>query len=206
MVTVGLKGLALLAPSVSRSKKGQVFHHKVSKMLHILKCSWLMPSAWALVISAAIATPAIAEEMTGDAVPAMPQTVEESPFASEREAVIWRQDELKELERLLRQLRFDIVNNQDARGAAPRLAILEEKATQAHFLPAFIAGTHGRGSDARPEIWEEWADFAAGFSDLEQKVATLVDAAEQEDYRAATRAFSDVGLSCKSCHRAYRYN
>ena len=69
------------------------------------------------------------------AAPAMPQSVDETPFASEREAVIWRQDELKDLERLLRQLRFDLVNNQDAQGAAPRLAELQEKATQAHFFP-----------------------------------------------------------------------
>ena len=138
--------------------------------------------------------------------PAMPQSVDDTPFGSEREAVIWRQDELKDLERLLRQLCFDLVNNQDARGAAPRLAELQEKATQAHLLPAFIAGTHGRGSDAKPEIWEEWDDFSAGFVDLEEKVGVLIDAAEQEDYRAATRAFSEVGLSCRSCHRAYRYD
>jgi cytochrome c556 len=138
--------------------------------------------------------------------PAMPQSAADTPFASDREAVIWRQDELKDLERLLRQLRFDLVNNQDARGAAPRLAELQEKATQAHFLPAFIAGTHGPGSDAKPDIWEEWDEFAAGFTDLEEKVSILVEAAEQEDYRAATRAFSDVGLSCRSCHRAYRYD
>ena len=66
--------------------------------------------------------------------------------------------------------------------------------------------THGRGSDAKPEIWEEWDDFSAGFVDLEEKVGVLIDAAEQEDYRAATRAFSEVGLSCRSCHRAYRYD
>ncbi|UYO74428.1 cytochrome c [Halomonas qinghailakensis] len=176
-------------------------------MPHTFKRLWLIPSVWFVVISGGIATDAMAEEMVAEnTVPPMPQTIEDSPFASEREAVIWRQDELKELERLLRQLRFDLVNNQDARGAAPRLVMLQERATQAHFLPAFIVGTHGRGSDARPEIWEEWEDFAEGFTDLEQKVETLVDAAEQEDYRAATQAFSDVGLSCKSCHRAYRYN
>ncbi|WP_189463050.1 c-type cytochrome [Vreelandella hamiltonii] len=136
----------------------------------------------------------------------MPTSAEGTPFASERDAVIWRQDELKDLERLLRQLRFDLVNNRDARGAEPRLEELQQKATQAHFLPAFIEGTHGRGSDARPEIWQEWEDFSAGFVDLEEKVADLVEAAQQEDYRAATRAFSDVSLSCRSCHRAYRYN
>ncbi|HBM28866.1 MAG TPA: cytochrome C [Halomonas sp.] len=160
---------------------------------------------WALSVAllGLFSTGVNAEQPT---TPAMPQSAADTPFASDREAVIWRQDELKDLERLLRQLRFDLVNNQDARGAAPRLAELQEKATQAHFLPAFIAGTHGPGSDAKPDIWEEWDEFAAGFTDLEEKVSILIEAAEQEDYRAATRAFSDVGLSCRSCHRAYRYD
>ena len=160
---------------------------------------------WALSVAllGLFSTGVNAEQPT---TPAMPQSAADTPFASDREAVIWRQDELKDLERLLRQLRFDLVNNQDARGAAPRLAELQEKATQAHFLPAFIAGTHGPGSDAKPDIWQEWDEFAAGFTDLEEKVSILVEAAEQEDYRAATRAFSDVGLSCRSCHRAYRYD
>ncbi|QHD49886.1 cytochrome c [Vreelandella aquamarina] len=160
---------------------------------------------WALSVAllGLFSTGVNAEQPT---TPAMPQSAADTPFASDREAVIWRQDELKDLERLLRQLRFDLVNNQDARGAAPRLAELQEKATQAHFLPAFIAGTHGPGSDAKPDIWEEWDEFSAGFTDLEEKVSILIEAAEQEDYRAATRAFSDVGLSCRSCHRAYRYD
>lgn len=168
---------------------------------HSLSPKRLALSASALTVFGLLSIGAHAEQ-----APAMPQSIDDTPFSSEREAVIWRQDELKDLERLLRQLRFDLVNNQDARGAAPRLAELQEKATQAHFLPAFIAGTHGGGSDAKPEIWEEWGDFSAGFIDLEEKVSVLLEAAEQEDYRAATRAFSDVGLSCRSCHRAYRYD
>ncbi|WP_404377757.1 c-type cytochrome [Vreelandella aquamarina] len=171
-------------------------------MLHHLTRQWLNGMVGAALFTGVLSTAAYAEQTP----PAMPESVEQTPFSSEREAVIWRQDELKDLERLLRQLRFDLVNNQDAQGAAPRLAELQERATQANLLPAFIAGTHGPGSDAKPDIWEEWDEFAAGFTDLEQKVATLVEAAEQEDYRAATRAFSEVGLSCRSCHRAYRYD
>lgn len=169
---------------------------------------WLIRSACTAAISGMFAMGALANEgaiAQGTVLP-MPQSAEDTPFASDREAVMWRQDELKDLERLVRQLRFDLVNNRDARGAAPRLAELRERATQAHFLPAFIAGTHGRGSDARPQIWEEWDAFAAGFTDLAQHVEALIEAAEQEDYRAATQRLSDVGLSCRSCHRAYRYD
>ncbi|WP_253451901.1 cytochrome c [Halomonas sp. Y3] len=126
-------------------------------------------------------------------------------FENPREAVTWRREELKSIERLVRQLRFDLVNNRDARGAEPRLAELAERASGESLLPAFIEGSHGRGSEARPLIWEEWEAFEAGFADLEARVAALREAAEAEDYRLATRELSDLSLSCRSCHRRYRY-
>lgn len=136
----------------------------------------------------------------------MPQAASDTPFASDREAVIWRREELKDIESLVRQLRFDLVNNQDIEAAAPRLEQLQTRASAEHLLPAFIAGTHGSGSEARASIWEEWDEFAAGFTDLEEKIANLVNVAEQDDLRETTKALSDVGASCKSCHRAYRYD
>lgn len=137
---------------------------------------------------------------------AMPQAVSDTPFASEREAVIWRREELKDIESLVRQLRFDLINNQDMEAAMPRLLELQERASGQRLLPAFIAGTHGSGSEARASIWEEWDQFAAGFSDLEDKIANLIEVAEQQDPRDTARALSEVGASCKSCHRAYRYD
>ncbi|WP_447044202.1 c-type cytochrome [Vreelandella sp. H-I2] len=137
---------------------------------------------------------------------AIPQTVDDTSFASEREAVMWRQQELKDIESLVRQLRFDLVNNQDVEAAAPRLTELQERASAQRLLPAFISGTHGGGSDARASIWEEWDKFASGFDDLEDKIANLIDVAEQENPRDTARALSEVGNSCKSCHRAYRYD
>lgn len=137
---------------------------------------------------------------------AMPQTVDDTPFASEREAVMWRQEELKDIESLVRQLRFDLVNNQDIVAAAPRLLELQERATARRLLPAFIAGTYGSGSEARASIWEEWEEFADGFTDLENKIAHLIEVAKQENPRDTARALSEVGASCKSCHRAYRYD
>ncbi|MDQ7730148.1 cytochrome c [Halomonas sp. SpR8] len=137
---------------------------------------------------------------------AMSDAVSDTRFTSEREAVVWRREELKDIESLVRQLRFDLVNNQETEAAAPRLAELQERATASNLLPAFIAGTHGGGSEARTSIWEEWNDFSAGFIDLEDKITALVNAAEQDDPRNLARAFSEVGASCKSCHRAYRYD
>tara|TARA_R110002020_G_scaffold144168_2_gene317065 strand:- start:945 stop:1472 length:528 start_codon:yes stop_codon:yes gene_type:complete len=137
---------------------------------------------------------------------AMPQAVSDTPFASEREAVVWRREELKDIESLVRQLRFDLINNQDIEAATPRLLELQERASAQRLLPAFIEGTHGSGSEARASIWEEWEDFAVGFSDLEDKITNLIGVAEQEDTRDIARALSEVGASCKSCHRAYRYD
>lgn len=137
---------------------------------------------------------------------AEPTADESTPrFEEPRHAVTWRREELKDIERLVRQLRFDLVNNRDARGAEPRLEELAERASGENLLPAFIEGSHGGGSEARPRIWEEWQAFEAGFADLEARVAALREAAEAEDYRLATRELSDLSLSCRSCHRRYRY-
>ena len=141
-----------------------------------------------------------------DSALAMPSSVSATPFASDQEAVIWRREEFKDIESLLRQLRFDLVNNQDAEAAEPRLRELQEKASGANLLPAFIEGTHGSGSDARASIWEEWDDFTSGFDDLEKRITHLTEVAEQNDPRTTAQAFAAVGASCKSCHRAYRYD
>ncbi|MFY0988980.1 cytochrome c [Halomonas sp. C05BenzN] len=136
---------------------------------------------------------------------AEPGTPEAPAFEEARAAVSWRREELKEVERLVRQLRFDLVNNRAAGDAEPRLEALAERARGDHLLPAFIAGSHGHGSEARPRIWEEWEAFAEGFDRLEARIAALREAAAEEDYARAARELSDLGRACKSCHRRYRY-
>ncbi len=193
---------------MQRYLKHRYFKHRCAKQ-RIQRPSALCKSALhkgALYIGLALLLCAPITWATDDTTPAMPHSIDNTSFTSEREAVVWRREELKDIESLVRQLRFDLVNNQDAGEAAPRLLELQERASANNLLPAFIAGTHGTGSEARASIWEEWDDFAAGFVDLEGKVATLIEAANQEDYRAAARALSEVGASCKSCHRAYRYD
>ncbi|CAM3972565.1 cytochrome c [Vreelandella rituensis] len=164
---------------------------------NVMAVSWLLASILGLGQVAADSTAA---------VPEMPQHADETRFTDDREAVMWRQEELKDIESLIRQLRFDLVNNQDASVAIPRLEELAKRASADNLLPAFIEGTHGRGSEAHPSIWEEWEEFAAGFDHLEARIDDLIEAANAEDYSNAARAISDVGKSCKSCHRAYRYD
>ena len=134
-----------------------------------------------------------------------PVSADETPFVDQREAVSWRREEFKEIETLLRQLRFDIVNQRDLSQAGPRLETLQQRASANNMLPAFIEGSHGAGSDARPDIWEEWDQYRDGFSRLEGSITSLRDAVANDDLAAAAKGISDVGASCKSCHRGYRY-
>ena len=137
--------------------------------------------------------------------PSPPASADDTPFADQREAVIWRQDTFKETETLVRQLRFDIVNQGDLSAAEPRIETLRQMVSADNMLPAFIEGSYGPGSDARPEIWEEWDRYREGFKRLDGEIATLMEAVKNEDLRAAAKGLSEVGASCKSCHRGYRY-
>ncbi|WP_404413243.1 cytochrome c [Vreelandella aquamarina] len=134
-----------------------------------------------------------------------PSSAESTSFADQREAVIWRQDTFDESKSLLRQLRFDIVNQRDLSAAEPRIDSLRQMLSADNMLPAFIEGSHGSGSDARPEIWEEWDRYRSGFDQLDTDIATLQEAVSNDDLRAAAKGLSVVGESCKSCHRGYRY-
>ncbi|MGS2743653.1 c-type cytochrome [Halomonas sp. LS-001] len=134
-----------------------------------------------------------------------PASAEKTPFADQRDAVSWRREEFKEIETLVRQLRFDIVNQRDLSKARPSLETLKKLASADNLLPAFIEGSHGAGSDARPDIWEEWDEYRDGFKRLEGSITTLMDAVASDDLAAAAKGLSDVGASCKSCHRGYRY-
>ena len=147
--------------------------------------------------------PAITE--ADAAWPSPPARADETPFIDQRDAVSWRREEFKEIETLVRQLRFDIVNQRDLSKVGSRLETLRQRASADNMLPAFIEGSHGAGSDARPEIWEEWDEYRDGFSRLEDSITTLTDAVANDDLAAAAKGLSDVGASCKSCHRRYRY-
>lgn len=137
--------------------------------------------------------------------PSPPASADDTPFADQREAVIWRQDTFKETKTLVRQLRFDIVNQRDLSAAGPRIETLRQMVSADNMLPAFIEGSHGPGSDAKPEIWEEWDRYREGFKRLDGEIATLMKAVKNENLRAAAKGLSEVGASCKSCHRGYRY-
>ena len=90
----------------------------------------------------------------------------------------------------------------DARmsAAADQLAQLTAMDISRGFSPGTEKGT----TRAKPEIWENMADFNAKMEDLRVAAADLQTAAASGDRKAIGKAVGDVGQSCKACHDEYK--
>lgn len=84
-----------------------------------------------------------------------------------------------------------------ARGAAATIA------THAATVPAlFKARENDPVSEARPEIWDSFDDFAAKSRDMEKLASDLSRSiTDAGDLDPAVRA---LGASCSACHKPYR--
>ena len=68
----------------------------------------------------------------------------------------------------------------------------------------FPEGTLGGKTDAKPEIWENWADFEARAGDTRQAAQALMEAVESGDGAAIDTRFGELTDTCKACHRPFR--
>jgi len=59
------------------------------------------------------------------------------------------------------------------------------------------------GGEAKPEVWQNWADFSKRMNEFAQKTAEMAKTAHQQGKDAALSEVLDA-LSCKSCHDTYR--
>ncbi|MHB0775491.1 c-type cytochrome [Halomonas sp. WWR20] len=163
-----------------------------------MNTQFLLPAAVASLLLA------ISFRTLADDVTTSPPQASEVSWDTPEQAITWRRDEFKSIERAIKKLRFSLVVHPDLQAAREPLALLKEKANAEHMLPAFRMESYGGESQARREIWENWETFAQGFADLEAKVDTLNQAAQAEDFDTAKQALSDVALSCKNCHRRFK--
>jgi cytochrome c556 len=92
-------------------------------------------------------------------------------------------------------------NAQAAELAGTRIEVLAGmiKQTTAADTSKLVPGT-----EARPIIWTERADFETKADNLVKAAATLKAAAKGGDQAATMKAMADVGASCKSCHDKFR--
>ena len=82
----------------------------------------------------------------------------------------------------------------------------ETLAVMATHIPAlFPPGSATDKSNAKPEIWDKWADFQAAAQNLETMAAKLRDASRAKDGAAVEALVKDFGpKACGTCHTPFR--
>jgi cytochrome c556 len=82
----------------------------------------------------------------------------------------------------------------------------ETLAVMATHIPAlFPPGSATDKSNAKPEIWEKWADFQAAAQNLEAMAVKLRDASRAKDGAAVEATVKEFGpKACGTCHTPFR--
>ena len=65
-------------------------------------------------------------------------------------------------------------------------------------------GSGGSATRAKTNIWTEMEEFKARFLAMQNALDKLLSATDGTNLRAAKTAFSEVGGTCKACHKVYR--
>ena len=68
----------------------------------------------------------------------------------------------------------------------------------------FPEGSHGEGSRALPDIWDDAAGFGEALSAFQGAADALAEAARAGDMAAVGDAAAGLGRTCGGCHRPYR--
>jgi cytochrome c556 len=72
------------------------------------------------------------------------------------------------------------------------------------IAPAFKQKVTAGKTDARPEIWSDWAKFEQAAADYGKAAANLATAANGSDPAAVGLAVRALGESCGGCHDSFR--
>jgi cytochrome c556 len=82
----------------------------------------------------------------------------------------------------------------------------ETIAVMATHIPSFFpAGSATDVSNAKPEIWEKWADFQAAAKTLESMAENLRDASRAKDGAVVEAMVKEFGAkACGACHTPFR--
>jgi cytochrome c556 len=69
---------------------------------------------------------------------------------------------------------------------------------------AFKKNAPSDATDAKPEIWKDWAGFEEKIADYEKAARNLQAAASGKDPSAVGPAVKALGKSCGGCHKTFR--
>lgn len=86
---------------------------------------------------------------------------------------------------------------------------VESHATQigesAKLVAAAFKNPISKGeTDAKPEIWKDWAEFEARITELDKAANDLAAAAAGSDRNAVGPAVKALGKACGDCHKSFR--
>ena len=87
----------------------------------------------------------------------------------------------------------------DAGVANAAIDTIRAEAAKTHGL--FEANEDDPKSEARPEIWDNFADFASKVAALETAAQSVGPITTLDDVSSAMQA---LGATCSACHKAYR--
>jgi len=72
------------------------------------------------------------------------------------------------------------------------------------MLRGFPTDSDGQGSDAKPDIWLDWAKFEQGMETFTREATELAAVAAKGDRGAIKDQFGATAKTCKSCHDAFK--
>ena len=87
------------------------------------------------------------------------------------------------------------------RSSAAKIAGLSQKASG--WFPAGTGPGVGK-TGAKPEIWQNQADFTAKLRNFQKAAQAFNSAASGGDVNSIKGRFADMGGTCKACHDKYR--
>ncbi len=88
--------------------------------------------------------------------------------------------------------------------------VFSEKADKVAFLSklpieGFLPGSDQGETDAKPEIWQNWDDFTAKMTQLQEESTKLAQVAKTATkIEEVTPQFGKTADTCKSCHDDYK--
>jgi len=113
-----------------------------------------------------------------------------------------RMDRFKESKQTLKDLKGALANADVERIESLSQPLIEWSQVLPSYFPA---GSNESPSEARDAIWEDWKDFEAKSAGFEQAARNLNQAAKERQPVANLQVlYSELGASCKACHKAYK--
>lgn len=97
----------------------------------------------------------------------------------------------------------------DYNQAVAKSAIATFRAVSLSLPAHFPEGSHGEGTTASPNIWENMSEFEALVSKLQGDTATAAEVSGKDgpaDLAAFQGAVMPILSDCKTCHESFRVN